>query len=426
MNLRKPLISILLLCFLLLSMTSCKTSERLEEYSVAHNTIAQFFSSFSMIPHKASLPSYYYTGESWTKRAVELIESAENYVLIDTFLVGSHVNSIKIFEALSNATKRGVTVKLLMDSASYYRKDRTTALEVPVPIQDIKAMGIDIIEYNPIRAFKIFRLLGLLDRDHRKFWIIDGKYLVAGGMNIDPDSLGFSYERGSIDGMTEIYSPQSAAQMINSFIRTWNLYALEPISSSSFPVPSVDEGLLETEVWLLDQNTETQGVTTRMFDSVFSQAEDSILMIQCYMILTPALLERIAFTIDRGVEVHVILSANHVSARFTYATYYSIKDLLEVGARVFIYESPEGSLLHKKLITADDSIVAVGSANYNYRSQTASREISMVFDDVIAYDRLSPFIADVRSHCREVSEEESLSYRGLAYYLNFMMMQLGG
>ncbi len=425
-QLNNTLLIFFLLCSILIIMSSCRTSEKLEEYAENNHSIEDFFSSLDMSPNKASLPHYYFTGEAWTKRAVELIESAESYILIDTFLVGYHVNSMKILNALGDAIKRGVDVRLLIDSASYYRKDRITGLEVPVPIQEIKEMGINITEYNPVRGFKFYRLLGLFDRDHRKFWIIDGKQVVAGGMNIDPDSLGFSYERGSLDGMTELYSPQTASQMVDSFIRTWNLYSLEPIYHTSYPIPAVIEDMLETNVWLLDQNTETSGMITRMFDSIFSQAEKNILMLQGYMILTPGLLERITYAVEQGVEVQVILSANHVSARFTHATYYSIKDLLEVGARVFIFESDEGSLLHKKLITADESIVAVGSANYNLRSQAFSREISMVFDDEVSYDRMRPFIEEVRSQSREVFAEEALTYRGLPFYLNFLMMQLGG
>ncbi len=408
-------------------LASCSTYRNLEGASAVYADAQSFYQDAGLTSSASGYPSFYFEGPQWTQRAVELIDSAQKYILIDTFLIGDHPNSMQIFTALKEAQKRGVTVRIMFDSSSYYRNDRITLEAVYVPVREIQEMGLTAIEYNPIRAWRIYRALGLLDRDHRKFWVIDGEMVIAGGMNIDRDSLNDPEEsRGSIDGMTEIYSPEAAESLIDVFITSWNYYSLDPLDKTDFPVPQADEQRLTTRVWVIDQGKRTGSTVTTMFDGFFIQARDELWLIQGYLILTPALLDRIRFAVDRGVEVHVILSDNHVADRFEKATFYNILDLLKAGARVYIYQSPTGSLLHKKMILADDRLVSVGSANYNLRSQYLSREITFVFDDPVAAGDIREFLDEILRYSYEVDEEEARRYRGLGYFLNFLLMQPGG
>jgi len=405
---------------------SCATQQELQRISNEHETAASYYQEEGIDSVPSGFPVFYYDGTEWTQRALTLIEEAESFILIDSFLIGKHPQAMKVFYALGDAVDRGVEVRLMTDSASYYRFDRNTGDAVYVPIHKLRELGIQVIEYNPIRAWRFYRHVNLLDRDHRKFWIIDGETVVAGGKNIDPDSLADPHERGSLDGMTEIYSPKTAEILIESFVHAWNQFSLNTLDTAQFPVPEADTDKYATELWVFDQNMESGSVTTAKFDSFLALAEDELWLMQCYLILTPGLLSRIEYAVEQGVEVHVILSDNHVGGRFAYATFYCILDLLQAGARVYIYESPTGSLLHKKMIIADDHLVSVGSANYNFRSQYLSRELSFVFDDPEVAKELNLFLHEVMEHAREIDKEEAKEYRGIIYFLSFLLMQLGG
>lgn len=419
------LFAILLLLSL---MTGCMTTgQRISELSSSHDSISSIARASGRQELAVSDVEFYFEGDEWTDRAVSLIDQARSYIMIDTFLLGEHEHTDRILTALSQAVDRGVAVYMIIDSASYYRYDRTTGLAVHVPIREFRQAGIQLIEYNPIRAFRIYRLLGLLDRDHRKFWVIDGQRAVVGGMNIDPDSLASAEKRGSIDGMTLIDSPEAASRLADSFIATWNANSPHRLDRSMFhdAASTQDEGL-ETSVYLYEQGLGDSRTTSELFDAIFASARERIVMIQCYLIINERLLDRIESATSRGVDVQIILSANHVSSRFTSATYYGIRDLQKRGASVYIYDSPTGSLLHKKLITADEHIVCTGSANYNFRSEKLSREISLLFDDPEVYERIRPFIEWIERDSSLVSEQEASSYRGFASYLTMLMMQLGG
>ncbi len=405
---------------------SCSTVNTLSMISEQHPSLAAYLSEKDIPTAAYRDPQFYYDGSTWSDRAVELIDGAERSILIDSFLIGEHVQTHRIIDAMERAVGRGVQVYLIFDSASYYRVDRFTGRGVPVPLQRIRDAGILITEYNPVRASRIYRLAGLFDRDHRKYWIIDQKTVVVGGMNIDADSLADPSRQGSIDGMTEICSPEAAALLTDAFISTWNAFSLEQLTTNAF---SLEASVLEEDagtMWVFNQGPFPQEPIAVMYDGLFTYAQRSVWMMQSYMILTPSLLSRISQAVDRGVSVHIILSANHISERFVKATYYGIRDLLDAGASVYIYESPTGSLLHKKLVVADDHLLSVGSANYNLRSQRLSREISLLFDDEQAVADMQQFIDEIRASSRPVTMEEAREYRSVSFYLSYLIMQLGG
>ncbi len=335
----------------------CAAAAHLDEISAEHSDAASYLSHEQIPRVPSGSPVMYFDGTSWSTRALELIEESRSSILIDSFLIGAHERSAEIFEALADAAGRGVSVRIMMDSSSYYRISQDDGTAVYVPVSELRDMGLEVTEYNPIRSWRFYRHLFLLDRDHRKFWIIDGETVAAGGMNIDSDSLTKPEQGGNIDSMTEIYSPASARLLTESFIESWNHYSLDTIDEKQFPPAEADSRRLTGDVWVVDQNKTSGSTVTVMFDTFLGFAREELWMMQGYLIPTPALLARIEHAAERGVQVHVILSANHVVQRLQDATYYSIQDLLDAGARVYIYEAPTGSLLHTKLLVADDRLV---------------------------------------------------------------------
>lgn len=363
------------------------------------------------------------TGTEWMARALALIAGARDYILVSTFLVTDHPNARKVFEALAEARARGVRVHVLTDSGSYYRTYPMSPEPVTALIPYVRSLGIPITEYNPIRGRRIFTLLGLLDRDHRKFWVVDGRLAVVGGQNIDFDSLRDPSESGCIDAMAEFSSREAIAELRDSFIDSWNHFSIDRLSPGDFHVEGCPS---EAKVWLVEQGRGKSGRITAMFDALFARAEREIVLVQCYAIPTPRMLAQIREATARGVKVTVILSDGHVSVRGRDSSYYGAADLLKAGARVFFYESPERNLLHCKMTMADEAMVAIGSANYNHRSEVLSRETSVVFEDRASLGLAGRRLEELRPWLREIGAEEAQGYRGLPYFLLNLYMQVGG
>jgi cardiolipin synthase A/B len=362
-------------------------------------------------------------GIAWTARALELIDGAKDYIFAASFLLTDHPNARAVLEALAAAQRRGVRVRLIVDSSSYYRAYPMSSEPEPAAIMDARALGIPVVEYNSIRGMRIFTLLRLLDRDHRKYWIVDGEVAVLGGQNVDWDSLRDANEGGCVDAMVEFSSAGAIAELRDSFIRTWNSFSIDRLDPGAFPVRAVPP---TTQAWLVDQGMGKDGRVTAMFDAMFAAARRELLFVQCYTYTTPALLRRIREATSRGVEVDFILSGGHISERAEKGSYYCIADLQKAGARVFLYESPGKSLLHYKLIMADGELASIGSANYNFRSQALERDISVVFEDESSLGAVQAHLDQLRPYIREVGPEEAAKYRGGSYLLYFLLMQVAG
>ncbi|HOX31100.1 MAG TPA: phosphatidylserine/phosphatidylglycerophosphate/cardiolipin synthase family protein [Spirochaetales bacterium] len=371
-------------------------------------------------------------GREWTERSLELIAGARDYVLVCSFLLTEHPNAELVLAALAEARARGVRVYLLVDSASYYRTYPMSLEPVPAAVGRARELGLPIAEYNPIRGRRIFTLLGLLDRDHRKFWVVDGRVAAVGGQNVDHDSLRYPSEAGCIDAMAEFASPGAVAELRDSFVDTWNAFSSERLEAGSFPVAE-GRGPEPAELRLVDQGLPRRagaeggaGRTTAMFDALFARAGSELLLLQCYAFPTPALLERIRQARARGVRVRAVLSAGHVSQRFVSGTYYGIAKLQDAGAEVYLFESPERNLLHMKMIMADGEMAAIGSANYNFRSQALSREASVVFSDPASLELVAARLRELEPWFRPVGREEAEGYRTVGNLLAFLLMQVAG
>ncbi len=362
-------------------------------------------------------------GIAWTARAIELIDGARDYVLVESFLLTDHPNARAVIEAMAKARVRGVRVHLVVDSASYYRTYPMSAIPEPAIVKEVRTLGIPVVEYNSIRGMRIFKLLGLLDRDHRKYWIVDGRIAVLGGQNIDWDSLRDAAEGGCVDAMVEFSSAGAIAEMRDSFIRTWNSYSIDRLDPEDFPVRATEE---EARCWLVDQGMGKDGRITAMFDAMYARARKDLVFVQCYTYLSPGLTGRVKAASDRGVRVDFILSGGHISERAEMGSYYCIKDLLEAGARVYLYESPGKSLLHYKLIMADGEMASIGSANYNFRTQALERDISVIFEDEESLALVKDHLDELRPYLREVGLEEAEKYRGFPYLLYYLLMQVAG
>jgi cardiolipin synthase len=362
-------------------------------------------------------------GIAWTARALELIGSAEDYLLVASFLLTDHPNARSILEAMAAARARGVRVYLIVDSSSYYRAYPMSSVPEPAIVIEARGLGIPVAEYNSIRGMRIFKLLGLLDRDHRKYWIVDGKVAVLGGQNIDWDSLRDASEGGCVDAMVEFSSDGAIAELRDSFIETWNSYSIDRLDPRDFPLRAIPPS---TRAWLVDQGMGKDGRVTAMFDAMYARARSEIVFIQCYTYLSPSLLRRVEEATRRGVKVDFILSGGHISERAEFGSYYCIADLLKAGARVYLYESPGGSLLHYKMVMADGEMASIGSANYNFRSQALERDISVIFEDAESLSAVKAHLDELRPYLREVGPEEAAKYRGLTYLMYFLLMQVAG
>lgn len=366
-----------------------------------------------------SHPRFADGGEEIRQAMLELIADARDHILLDSFLLTDGPASREVLDALADQAARGVSVYAIGDASSRYVME-------PEAFEYLESRGVATAEFHPIKGWRLLAPPVLLERDHRKFWVVDGRHVLFGGANLSELSLIPAAQGGNRDLMVRVESPEAAAQLTRSFLQTWqeseSRHEIDGASLPATPAPSPElKGY-----WIFNQDELHRPTPTAvMLEGLYAAAREQIWLIEPYTFTHPGILAGIREMAQRGVEVNVVLSTQVRAPRFRYASYYGILDLIRAGARVWVFDSTV-SPLHYKCALVDDRLAYLGSANLNYRSLKLSRELSAVFDDADSVAAVRKVVESVRRDSREVKIEEARRYRDLPFALWWLVMQTAG
>jgi len=408
-------------------LSSCASTIRAYEHQDEPYVPAAFLQQNNIPRFDSTVPVLYFSSSAWMPRALTLIESARESILITIFLGNYCDYTAPIYEALIKKAQAGVKVHIIIDSSSYEQYDYAQKNLMPMAIKRLKNSGVHVAEYNPISGERIFMLPGLLDREHRKFWIVDGFRVAMGGMNINYLSFAPYDKDGQIDTFLEVESIGAARYLTDSFCETWNANSPTRISPADFASAAPEaEPRREVPVWIADQGLKDRGVVDKMFDLFFTCAQKELWVVQGLAYTTGPLIEKIRHATSRGVSVNILASENSDRMGNEIAAKYCFLDMIDAGASVYMYNSPERGFLHYKLMMADRSLTAFGGVNFNFRSQHLSRELAFIYDDdeigAIAYENLEALL----KNSRKIERAEALTYRSLSNSLLHAILLLGG
>ncbi len=412
-------IILILYTVILLIISGCATAKIIpldstSDYKIVKEHVKKYGIEF---PYASSYPKLYFNGDEVRNGMIELINRAEDYIIINSFLIINDEYGNLILEALRKKYGEGINVYVISDSSSRFIGKESG-------FSYLHKNQIPYVEYNPIRPWKLFPLIDLLYRDHRKYWIIDGKYVLLGGCNIINTSLQSREEGGNTDGMVLIESPGVAEQLLFSFIEDWNRYSSYDIRADYFNVPEITNR--ETNVVLFNQEaSEKEPVIEFMINSIFAAAEKEVWIIQPYTFVNEKIIYYVEEMEKRGVEVNIVLSGQVNYEKFHYASYYGIKDLIDAGADVWIYSFVD-SALHFKVYIIDDKIFSIGSSNFNKRSMELAAEADLLFSDRKSFDILCRSLNEIKKSLRRVTPEEAAEYRSWKYRKWNWLMQNAG
>jgi len=399
-------------------MTSCAVYEGGGKKAPPPARISDYYrETIGMEAVEAKRPEFFNGGEEIRLKMLDLIEGAADYILVDSFLVTGVGPAREVLDALEAKRREGVRVYILADYGSRHVPEEAA-------FDYLEETGIPFAEFNPLTPAKLAVAPVLLVRDHRKFWVVDGKTLFLGGANIDASSLSNGEDGGNRDLMTAVEAPDAVAKMVRAFVKTWNESSSRQLDADDFPIRGVSAG--KVRIWLFNQQFagEPSNILP-MVDGLFSAAREEIWVLQAYTLANSELTEMIKAASLRGVRVNFILGEPAKYPKFHYSSYYGIKSLLEAGAKVWIHQVGN-SPLHYKTILVDDNLVEAGSANLNFRSYHLSKEVCLVIEDKTSAEKIKGTLRGILGNSREMTLQEARSYRNPRYFLGWLLMQLGG
>jgi cardiolipin synthase len=324
---------------------------------------------------------------------VELIESAETSVALESYIFRSDEVGHRFGDALMKAAARGVAVRLLLDWIGARGTSRAF-------LRQLSRNGVDVQVFNRLGLRAWF---GVLPRDHRKLLVVDERVGVTGGVGVGREwTTGVLKKHRSRwrDTAVVIEGP-AARDMVGAFETMWRrTVGRERRGSHRFLRRAARGSHLDpsTHTPALIGIVEGEPLRLRVSRALQIQAisaERSIWIATAYFAPSPSEVEALNGAARDGVDVRILLPSrnDHPWVSLLARRYY--RRLLTNGVRLWEWQ---GEMMHAKTSVIDGRWVRIGSTDFNPLGVAINYELDAVIEDPeLGREAEQMFLADLES-----------------------------
>ncbi len=314
-------------------------------------------------------------GPATYEAMLEAISAAKDHINFETFTFSDDEIGRRFADAFIEKQKEGVRVNLIYDAIG-------SSSTPDAFFQCLRENGVNVLEFNPIDPAKARGKLRIIQRDHRKVMIVDGKIGFTGGVNVSDvysSSVPSLHEAtgkpnaGWRDTDLRIEGP-AVAQLQELFLDTWREQKGPRLPERNYFPPLEARGDALAEV-IGSTPGSANRLTFVMYVAAFQHAYYSIHLTNPYFVPDHQTVKALRNAARRGVDVKILLPSISDSSLILYAGRSHYEDLLEAGVRV--YERRD-RMVHAKTATVDGVWSTVGSTNMDLWSFLRDNEINVI------------------------------------------------
>lgn len=309
---------------------------------------------------------------------LQAIAAARDHVHLEYYIVRDDEQGRRFLDALVEAARRGVYVRLLCDGFG----SRQLGKRFFRPLLEAGGYVAQFLPIDPIRAAWTLNM-----RNHRKLMVVDGHIAFTGGINIGQQFLQWRDVHLRIEG-------PAALQLQAIFVEDWYFATRWDLTDAAFfPVCTpVGSSVLQ----IVDSGPDTRIESIhRLYFAAIAAARRRVLVTTPYFVPDRALLVALQTAAMRGVEVRLVVP-KHSNHRVTYHAGRSFyEELLSAGVQIHEYAL---GMLHTKTIIVDGEFATVGSANLDLRSFRLNFELIAVLWDQQTVRQLEAVFAEDLTH----------------------------
>ncbi len=303
-----------------------------------------------------------------------VVAGARHRVDVCTYLLADDVVGRAVLQALEQAARRGVRVRLLVDAiGSLLAPGGRRAAQ--------RAHGLSVRLFMPLLHNPLRGRTNL--RNHRKLVVADARVVWAGGRNLAAEYFVDRLHHPAWDDLSYTAEGPLAAAAAAQFDADWRLAggrgdaaplphgeALAPLHGD--PAPA---GAGHWAHWLASGPDQPDDTLYALLLAAAHHAHERLLLATPYFVPDDALLQALCMACRRGVRVRLLLPAasNHRLADLARGP--ALRQLVAAGAEVLL--APR--MQHGKAVVVDDVVALCGSANLDGRSLFLNYEAMAVF-----------------------------------------------
>jgi cardiolipin synthase len=306
-------------------------------------------------------------GEETFDAIFEGIASAEDYVLVQFYILRDDGLGTRLQQALMGKAAEGVHCYVIYDEIG-----NVPGREYRRALEDA---GVRILPFNTRQGRG--NRFQLNFRNHRKIVVVDGKVAWVGGHNVGDEYLGLDPRHSPWrDTHVELRGPVVQCVQL-SFVEDWNWAAREVLADLNW-TPTEAPGGTVTALSLPTGPADTFETATLFFLHVINEARDRLWIASPYFVPDEQIVSALQSAALRGVDVRVLIPDNPDMLLVDLSGYSYLPELEPAGVRVFRHLP---GFMHQKVVLIDDETAAVGTANFDNRSFRLNFEITIVMVD---------------------------------------------
>jgi cardiolipin synthase A/B len=257
--------------------------------------------------------------------------------------------------ALTDARKRGVAVRVLLDSVGI-------GYIFPIILYRLKLGGVRAARF--LHTWLPWRMPFLNMRNHRKLLVVDGATAFIGGMNIGAENSRRLTPTNYINDIHFRIAGPVVRLVMDAFARDWTFTTAETFEDACWwpklePAgPVFARGLRsgpDADIYKLEI----------ILGAAFTLAKRRIRIVTPYFLPDQRLQFAIAEACLRGVQVDIIIPEHCNYIVMDWAMRAHLRFFKNIAANVYITPLPFD---HSKLATMDDEWCLIGSSNWDARS----------------------------------------------------------
>lgn len=320
------------------------------------------FGCARLVQDKAYMPvtdatefEYFETGEQYAARFLEELRGAEQYIFLETFIIGEGQFWTEIRSILKNRAAAGVDVRLIYDDiGSMGRVERHF-------VRNLEREGIHAICFNPFRPVVD---AAINNRDHRKISVIDGKCGFTGGLNFADEYLNITHPHGKWKDSGLMLRGRAVQNFTAMFLQLWLPLKKESEDLTKYLSDAPEGDLLVTTFTDFPIGKSTH-IAEDLYLKLIYGAKKYIHITSPYLVIDGEIRRALITAVHSGVEVSIIVPAIPDKKYVYSVTKAFYTELAKKGVHIYRYTP---GFIHAKGIVCDGEICILGSTNTDLRS----------------------------------------------------------
>lgn len=306
-------------------------------------------------------------GDQTFEAIFDLIDSAENYILSQFFIVNDDGLGRRYKDRLIQRAREGLDVYFLYDEVGSSGLPRRFLAE-------LRAAGVRVTGMNTTRGFT--NRFQINFRNHRKIALADGKVAVVGGLNVGDEYLGLHSKLTPWrDTAIRVEGPEVLAIQL-AFVEDWFWAKREVPKLTWSPHASPDNDRI---VFVLPSGPADEFETCSLFfRNAINTAMKRVWIATPYFVPDEGTIGALELAAMRGVDVRILIPGIPDKPFIKLAAMSYVGGMDRAGVRMFEYGD---GFLHQKVMLVDDRATCIGTANFDNRSFRLNFEISVVTVD---------------------------------------------